>query len=314
MLRYVRKFIDGKRLFVDQPGDPVVAAGSMIYHPSDNDDDDLHFESVNTYEQWLKQSGRWSDTAPRIILTGQMGVADSLVEQLERTGNIVYPVNVIQTFIAAGHADSINASAMINMAHGRMGDAVTRWLEANNMPLFAPVNANRDYDEWMADKMGMSGGFLSQSIVTPEIDGAIRPYTLFAHFTGDDGLPIVEAIPGRLDDFVATVNNYVTLGRKPNKDKKVAIFYFKGPGQSAMVASGMDVAPSLYNLLTRLRQEGYNVDGLPADAASLEKLIAANGRVFNEYAKGAQADFVRRNNPQLISREDYDSWCGKAFS
>ena len=64
-----------------------------------------------------------------------------------------------------------------------MGDAVTRWLEAAGIPLFAPVNANRDYDEWMADKMGMSGGFLSQSIVTPEIDGAIRPFTLFAHFT-----------------------------------------------------------------------------------------------------------------------------------
>lgn len=314
MLRYVRKFIDGKRLFVDEPGDPVVASGSMIYHPSGTDDDDFSFNSVEAYERWLKDSGRWSDNAPRIILTGQMGVADSLVDRLERTGNIVYPVSVIQTFIAGGHADSINASAMINMAHGRMGDAVTRWLEAAGIPLFAPVNANRDYDEWMADKMGMSGGFLSQSIVTPEIDGAIRPFTLFAHFTGDDGLPAVEAIPGRLDDFVATVNNYVTLRRKPNRDKKVAIFYFKGPGQSAMVASGMDVAPSLYNMLTRLRQEGYNVDGLPADAASLERLIAANGRVFNEYAKGAQAGFVRDNNPQLISREEYDSWCGKAFS
>lgn len=269
MLRYVRKFIDGKRLFVDEPGDPVVASGSMIYHPSGTDDDDFSFNSVEAYERWLKDSGRWSDNAPRIILTGQMGVADSLVDRLERTGNIVYPVSVIQTFIAGGHADSINASAMINMAHGRMGDAVTRWLEAAGIPLFAPVNANRDYDEWMADKMGMSGGFLSQSIVTPEIDGAIRPFTLFAHFTGDDGLPAVEAIPGRLDDFVATVNNYVTLRRKPNRDKKVAILYFKGPGQSAMVASGMDVAPSLYNMLTRLRQEDYNVDGLPADASAM---------------------------------------------
>lgn len=311
MLRYVRKYIDGKKFFASDPGDPVVPSATLLYHPLA---DDMVFESVEAYEQWLRKQGKWSDTAPHIILTGQMGVADSLVSRLESTGNIVYPVSVIQSFIASGHADSVRAVAMINMAHGRMGDAVVRWLESNNIPLFAPVNANRDYDEWMADKMGMSGGFMSQSIVTPEIDGAIRPFTLFAHFTGSDGLPMVEAIPGRLDDFVATVNNYTALGRKANKDKRVAIFYFKGPGQSALVAEGMEVAPSLYNLLVRFRNEGYDVSGLPADAAALEKLIAANGRVFNEYAKGAQADFVRDCHPQPVSREDYDSWCRETLS
>lgn len=310
MLRYVRKYIDGKTFFVDAPGDPVVPSATLLYHPLA---DDTVFDSVEAYEQWLKKQGKWKDTAPHIILTGQMGVSDSLVSRLESTGNIVYPVSVIQSFIASGHADSVRAVAMINMAHGRMGDAVVRWLEDKNIPLFAPVNANRDYEEWMADKMGMSGGFMSQSIVTPEIDGAIRPFTLFAHFAGSDGLPMVEAIPGRLDDFVSTVNNYTALRRKANKDKKVAIFYFKGPGQSALVAEGMEVAPSLYNLLVRFRNEGYNVSGLPADAAALEKLIAANGRVFNEYAKGAQSDFVRDCHPQLVSREDYDAWCHDAL-
>ncbi len=312
LLRYVRVFIDGKKLFADEPGDPALSASSLLYYPSA--DDDLNFSSVGEYERWLRREGKWTDGAPHIILTGQMGVADTLVARLERSGNIVYPVNVLQMLIADGSADSIAADAVINMAHGRMGDETVRWLEAKNIPLFAPVNANRDYDEWEADKMGMNGGFLSQSIVTPEIDGAVRPFTLFAHFNGADGLPYVEAIPGRVDEFVATVNNYTALQRKPNKDKKLAIFYFKGPGQSALVAEGMDVAPSLFNLLTRLKQEGYNVDGLPADAAALEKLIAENGRVFNEYAVGAQAGFVRNNHPQIISQEDYDAWCKVSFS
>ena len=38
-------------------------------------------------------------------------------------------------------------------------------------------------------------------------------------------------------------------------DKRVAILYFKGPGQNALVAEGMKVAPSIYNLV-RLRNEG----------------------------------------------------------
>ncbi|MDE5687494.1 MAG: cobaltochelatase subunit CobN [Paramuribaculum sp.] len=312
MLRYVRKFIDGKRLFVDEPGDAVVPASSLLYYPSD--EDELAFGSVSEYENWLRKQGKWSDDARHIILTGQMGVADRLVAELERTGNIVYPVNVIQMFIAGGHADSANADAMINMAHGRMGDNVVGFLEKSNIPLFSPLNVNRDYYEWMADKQGMSGGFLSQSVVTPEIDGALCPYTLFAHFEGEDGLPYVDAIPGRLEEFVATVNNYTALQTKHNKDKKVAVFYFKGPGQNALVAEGMEVAPSLFNLLRRLKAEGYIVDGLPADAAGLEKMINENGRVFNGYATGAKADFVKNNHPQLISQDEYDGWAQKSLN
>lgn len=312
MLRYVRKFIDGKKLFAETPGDPQLPTSSLLYYPSDKED--LNFASVAEYESWLKKNGKWKEGAPHIILTGQMGVADSLVNRLEQTGNIVYPVNVIQKFINEGHADSISASAMINMAHGRMGDDVTRWLETANIPLFAPVNAYRDYDEWMADRMGMNGGFLSQSIVTPEIDGAIRPYTLFAHYTGDDGLPYVKAIPDRLNDFVATVNNYTSLRHKKNIEKKVAIFYFKGPGQNALVAEGMEVAPSLYNLLLRLKSEGYKVDNLPADPKGLERMISENGKVFNSYATGAKSDFVKKNHPEIIRKADYDRWCSQAFS
>ncbi|MDE6160154.1 MAG: cobaltochelatase subunit CobN, partial [Muribaculaceae bacterium] len=280
MLRYARKFIDGKRLFTDMPDDPATASTSLLYYP-EADGDSRQFASVAAYEAWLRHSGKWSDTAPKVILTGQMGVPDSLVASLERRGCMVYPVSVVQQFIARGHADSIAPSAMINMAHGRMGDAVVRYLADKNIPLFAPLNANRPYSEWAGDKMGMNGGFLSQSVVTPEIDGAIRPYTLFAHFDGDDGLPCVAAIPDRLEEFTETVSRYAALRTKPNADKRLAIFYFKGPGQNALVAEGMEVAPSLFNLLTRLKREGYRVEGLPATAEAFEKMICARGKVFN---------------------------------
>jgi cobaltochelatase CobN len=312
LLRYVRKFIDGKKFFMAEPGNPVVAASSLIYYPGE--EDDLNFNSVADYEAFLKKNGKFKEGAPRIILTGMMGVPEQLIDSLESTGNMVYPVNTIQLLIKNGHADSIQASAIINMAHGRMGDMVVNYLNENNITLFSPVNANRDYDEWMADKMGMNGGFMSQSIVTPEIDGAIRPFTLFAHFPGDDGLPYVKAIPGRLGEFVETVNNYLSLRTTPNNDKRIAIFYFKGPGQNALVAEGMEVAPSLFNLLTRLKAEGYKVDNLPASAAELERRINEQGKVFNEYAMGAKEDFVKAHSPEIINSVDYEKWCEAAFS
>ncbi|MDE6860047.1 MAG: cobaltochelatase subunit CobN [Duncaniella sp.] len=312
LLRYVRKYIDGKKFFVTEPDDPTAIQSSLLYYPSENDE--LNFNSIKEYEAFLSKNDKLRNGAPRIILTGQMGVPDSLIAALERTGNVVYPVNSIQLFIKNGHADSISPAALINMAHGRMGDMVVEYLKLKNIPLFSPLNTNRDYDEWMADKMGMSGGFMSQSIVTPEIDGAIRPYTLFAHFKGKDGLPHVDAIPHRLDEFVETVNNYISLSTKSNDSKKVAIFYFKGPGQNALVAEGMEVAPSLYNLLTRMKAEGYRVDGLPSSAAALEQIINEQGKVFNEYAMGAKDEFVKSNSPEIISETDYNRWCGKAFS
>lgn len=311
LLRYVRKFIDGKKLFVDEPGDPVGAVSSLIYYPGD---EELAFNSVADFERYLKKAGKFYKGAPRILLTGQMGVPDSLVNSLERSGSMVYPVNSIQRFIMEGHADSIPFSAVINMAHGRVGDMVVDYLKQKNIPLFSPLNVNRDYGEWMGDKMGMSGGFLSQSVVTPEIDGAIRPFALFAHYQGEDGLPYVEPIPDRLQEFVETVNNYVALQSKPNKDKKIAIFYFKGPGRNALVAEGMEVAPSLFNLLIRLKKEGYDVENLPESAESLENLISEEGRVFNGYAVGAKEKFVAGHQTEVIRKADYDKWCASAFS
>lgn len=315
MLNYVRRFIDGKKFMAEMPGDPVAVGVSLIYHPdfSGEEKDNLGFESVADYEKYLLDNGIGDERSPRIILTGQMGVPDSLIAALERAGNVVYPVSTIQTFIKNGHADSIAPSAMINMAHGRMGDMVVDYLKEKNIPLFSPLNVNRDYDEWMDDKMGMNGGFLSQSVVTPEIDGAVRPFALFAHYKGEDGLPYVAAIPDRLDEFVATVGNYMALQRKPNKNKRVAIFYFKGPGQNALVAEGMEVAPSLYNMLCRLRAEGYNVDGLPGSEAEFERQLNERGRVFGHYAEGAMADFVKSCSPQLISKPDYERWAAEAM-
>ena len=154
----------------------------------------------------------------------------------------------------------------------------------------------------------MSGGFMSQSIVTPEIDGAIRPFALFAQYEDKEGLRHSYAIPERLKTFVSTINNYLNLETKPNKDKKVAIYYYKGPGQNALTAAGMEVVPSLYNLLLRMKQEGYNVSGLPANAQELAKMIQAQGAVFNSYAEGAFDEFMKNGNPELITKEQYESW------
>ena len=310
MLEYVRKAVDGKLISVNEPEPVQEAAHEMLYHidPRQPEEEALGFNTVAEYDRFLKDNGLWKEDAPRIVLTGQMGEPTDLIRRLEETGNVVYPVRRMKSFITRHQIDSVCPSAVINMAHGRMGDYITDYLTQQNIPLFAPLNVNTLVEDWENDPMGMNGGFLSQSVVTPEIDGAIRPFALFGHYADKEGLQHAFAIPERLETFVQTVNNYISLQRKPNGEKRIAIVYYKGPGQNALTASGLEVVPSLYNLLVRMKQEGYRVEGLPANSKALGRLIQQQGTVFSTYAEGASDQFMREGHPELISKEDYESW------
>lgn len=315
LLTYIRRAVDGKTFDSEEPDAPVEREEKQFYHnnPANPDDEEADFGGVAEYEAFLREHDLWREQAPRIIVTGQMGEPAELVAALEKTGNMVYCIRDMQAAVRGGQADSIRPVAVINMAHGRMGDEMVDYLAKKNILLFAPLNVNRLVDEWEADKMGMNGGFLSQSVVMPEIDGAIRPYALFGHRLDAEGLQQAYAIPERLTTFVETVNNHIVLQNKPNSEKRVAIYYYKGPGQNALTAAGMEVAPSLYNLLVRMKREGYRVENLPVSATELEQLIQRQGSVFNAYAGGAKADFLKNGNPEPISAEEYAEWTAAAI-
>lgn len=310
LLNYVRRHIDGKLFSVNDPEPVVKRSDDLMYHidPAKPDEEELGFNTVAAYNDFLRANGLFREGAPAIVITGQMGEPADLVAKLEETGNMVYPVRNMKAFIDKHHIDSLQPAAVINMAHGRMGDYIVDYLTKQNIPLFAPLNVNRLVGEWENDKMGMSGGFLSQSVVTPEIDGAIRPYVLFGHYKDEEGLQHAFAIPERLETFVRTVNNYINLQRKPNAEKRVAIYYYKGPGQNALTAAGMEVGPSLYNLLLHMKKEGYTVEGLPSSSKELERMIQAQGAVFGNYAEGAFDEFMKNGHPALVSKAEYETW------
>lgn len=310
MLLYVRRFVDGKKFKAEEPDVVAPRENYLIYHfdLTDAEKEDKGFESITQYNAYLQENKLWNKQAPRIIITGAMGEPSAIAKALEASGNMVYCINSLQRMVTTNQIDSINPSAVINMAHGRMGDYMVDYLKKQNIPLFLTLNVNKLQDDWESDKMGMNGGFLSQSVVTPEIDGAIRPFVLFAHQEDAEGLRHIVAIPDRLETFVKSVNNFVDLKRKANSEKRIAIYYYKGPGQSAMSAAGMEVAPSLYNLLLSLKKEGYNVDGLPQNAKDLETLIQNKGKIFGAYAKGAQEKFIKEATPAMVNRKQFEQW------
>ena len=316
MLAYIRKFIDGKKFMAPEPERVNERPDYLLTHfdPKDEKGDELGFNSIREYNAFLAKNGLYKEGAPTILLTGFMGAAPDMEKAFEKKGFMVYRINKLQSFIAGHHADSIQANAVVNMAHGRLGDYFVEFLKQKNIPLFSPLNINRLTTEWESDKQGMNGGFMSQSIVTPEIDGAIRPYVVFGQRINKEGLQEVYGIPDRMESFVESVQGYVNLKNKRNSSKRIAIFYFKGPGQNALTASGMEVVPSLYNLLVRLKNEGYNVGKLPANPQELAKMIQAQGAVFGTYAEGAYTKFLQSGHPALVTAQQFAGWTQKALS
>ena len=316
MLAYIRKFIDGKKFMAPEPERVDERPNYLLTHfdPKDEKGDELGFNSIREYNAFLAKNGLYKKGAPTILLTGFMGAAPDMEKAFEKKGFMLYRINQLQSFIAGHHADSIQANAVVNMAHGRLGDYFVEFLKQKNIPLFSPLNINRLTTEWENDKPGMNGGFMSQSIVTPEIDGAIRPYVVFGQRINKEGLQEVYGIPDRMESFVESVQGYVNLKNKKNSSKRIAIFYFKGPGQNALTASGMEVVPSLYNLLVRLKNEGYNVGKLPANPQELAKMIQAQGAVFGTYAEGAYTQFLKSGHPALVTAQQFAGWTQKALS
>ncbi len=320
LFNYIRKNLTGKSLFTGRISQPAAIPSDVLFHL----DEEKIFETVDAFQTYLKEKGYYRENALRVaLIVGMAGPfdtnkdhLDSLIVALQQRQMNVYPVSGFAARLQL--LEEIQPDAVIYMPHGRLlmgqGEKAVEWLRARRVPLFCPVTVNDTYDNWMADKRGMAGGFMSQSIVMPELDGGIEPFALNAQFIDSDGLYLFKPIPGRLARFADRVANQLKLQTLPNKDKKIAIYYYKGPGKNALTATGLEVVPSLYNLLKKLRAEGYDVGGLPDTEEAFEALLHEQGPVFNAYAEAAIRNYLRSGYPAWVTAPQYRSWVENTFS
>jgi len=320
MARYIRRNIDKKRLFVTEAQPVVESVSDAFFHIDEN----VSFEEVGEYEAYLKKQGFYREGAGKVAIiagihdpfSGNKEHLDSLIASLQNSGLNVYPISSMTRRM--DFLEQVKPGAVIYFPHGRLltgqPDVAVEWLKRRNIPMFTPLSILQLKEEWMKDPMGMFGGFMGQTIVMPELDGAIYPYSLVAQEKNNENLYVFKTIPDRLKNFTAIVNNMIAFKHKKNAEKKVAIYYFKGAGQETLAAQGLETVPALYNLLKRLKAEGYKVDNLPATEKEFENLLMTQGSVLNTYAEGAFDDLLRNGNPQLIKKQDYEAWVNQTLS
>lgn len=319
MLNYIRKVIDKKRYNTHDIVKPQVVSMDVFTYPNE----DVVFATLTDYQQYYLKRNLYKKDAPKILiftamlspLSGNVEPIDKLVDSLQNRGYNVYCYAGMMNRLPI--IKELNPDAIINFAHGRLqmfnGDMGVEELKRLNIPLFSPLIIMDTFEDWMKDKQGMMGGFMSQSVVVPELDGAILPYVYFTTRKNEDNLYPYKVIPERLHKFVEIIDKNLQLKRKNNANKRLAIFYYKGPGRGSLTAADMEVLPSLYNLLKKLQVTGYKVNNLPNNLNDFKKLVDIYGSVFEPYSKGLINEFIQGDNslngrmkPLFISKNDYE--------
>jgi cobaltochelatase CobN len=320
MLNYIRREFDGKRLFAEVAKTPIAISQDLVFYL----DEEALFESVEEFRTYAAEEGIHKPGQPNVaLITSVPGPfnsnrdhVDALINSLAGKGINVYPMAALNKRL--DFLQAIDPAAVVFMPHGRItlnqADEAIDWLKQQNVPLFGPVSVFQNHDEWIDDQQGMAGALMTMSVVLPEFDGAILPYAIAAKYPDEYGYQIFKPIPDRMEKFTRLVRHWVNLKVLPNAEKRLAIYYYKGPGKNAMTAGGLEVAPSLYNTLMVLRDSGWKVEGLPATLKEFETLIAKSGLVMGPYAKGDISEFLENGNPALVSASQYDRWCSEELN
>ena len=159
-------------------------------------------------------------------------------------------------------------------------EAAAEFLQQLNRPYRSAVSLDtQTIDAWRASQTGLNPVQAGMQIAIPEIDGATEPFIY-------GGIPASGVEPIALDDrcgrFARRLRRWNRLRTAPRSEVKLALTLFCFPPNKGNIgtAADLDVFPSLWDTLHKLKAEGYNVE-LPQSADALrEQLIGGNSESF----------------------------------
>ena len=173
--------------------------------------------------------------------------------------------------------------------------------------------------QWAESGQGLGPVETTILVALPEIDGAMSP-TVFAGRHGAGGCngctkncgigsdKAMAPCHERIDSLAEKTLRLATLRRKQNADKKIGIVLFGFPPNAGAVgtAAYLSVFESLFNTLTRMKREGYDVE-VPQDVDHLRAaVLKGNAQQYGQEANVAEhvsADHIVANTPPLAAIE-----------
>lgn len=310
-VRYLRNIATHNKIPKELYDEPFILPTNLYYHQEYG----KYFSTKEELNAYLKAKNIYHENGRNIAFIsgvsfpteGNRAHVDTLISHLTGAGFNVYPMAGAEKRVEM--LRDLYPDAIVYLPMGRLGnDSLINWIHTENIPIFCPFPLLQSTEEWLDPMKPVSGGTLTARILVPEVDGAMAPLLIATQNLHESGYYLYTPEEERVSNFVNHLCKYMKLRDKSNADKRIAIGYFKSPGKDALLASGMEVIPSLYNFLKRLQTEGYDLTGLPPTVSEFEKQIHKDGVVLGSYAKGAQEEFLSKANPVWLTCSQYEKW------
>lgn len=286
-----------------------------IYHPAAP----ALFESFDEYRKWyVKKRKRELDpeTTLGLLLMRPQVVSkttkhyDALIHAIEDEGLGVIPAiatlmdnrEAVSKFFNPGSrkvSQIVSLTGFSFVGGPAMNDsaAASQFLHDLNIPYRSAVSLDtQTIEAWRESATGLNPVQAGMQIAIPEIDGATEPFIY-------GGIPVKGHEPAPLDDrcrrFARRLKRWNNLQTSSREQVKLAITLFCFPPNKGNIgtAADLDVFPSVWDLLHRLKNEGYRVE-IPATADELrDRLLGGNSEEY-----GVAANVVYRMTTSEYTR------------
>lgn len=265
------------------------------------------------------------------ILSEDTAHYDAAIRSFEEKGMKVIPAfasgldarPAIEAYFGENRIDAIVSLTGFSLVGGPAyndSSAAVETLKALDVPYIAAQALEfQTLGQWAKSAQGLGPVETTMLVALPEIDGATNP-TVFAGRLGPEGCSgckigcegsggtEIVGCPERISTLAEKVRRLAVLRRKKQREKTVAIVLFGFPPNAGAVgtAAYLSVFESLYNILRRMSEDGYEVD-LPHTVEALrEMVLEGNAQKFGQEANVAahvSADTIVRTSPYLTEIE-----------
>ena len=248
------------------------------------------FETFSDYEKWYRCKNRSLDPDSTIglllmrpqVISKTTKHYDALINAIEAEGLSVIPAiatlmdnreAVSRFFIEPKHkgqstkhesrvSQTVSLTGFSFVGGPAMNDsaAAAEFLSQLNLPYRSAVSLDmQTIEQWNESATGLNPVQAGMQIAIPEIDGATEPM-IFGGIPSKGQEPV--ALQDRCARFARRLRRWNNLRTMPRSEVRLALVLFCFPPNKGNIgtAAELDVFPSVWDLLKRLREEGYIVD------------------------------------------------------
>ncbi|MDM7202800.1 MAG: cobaltochelatase subunit CobN, partial [Thermodesulfobacteriaceae bacterium] len=259
------------------------------------------------------------------LVLGKTEYLDAVIKKLEDEGFNVLPVYgfPIEPVIEKFFFDEKEKSRIrLIIGMGIMGTKVGL-NPAVTVPLLSKLNVpfinaitlySQSENEWRKSLVGLDIFERAFQLGGPEMVGGIQPTVIASKekmIDKETGIDYIEEkpIPERINRLVERVKAWVNLQQKENKDKKIAIIYYNyPPGKQNIGAAYLNVFESMWEIIQRLKAEGYNIGDQEINKEQLFNNIHNFARNMGNWAQGELDRIVKTGKLILIPIDTYKRW------